>query len=71
MEQLLKLLAQHWHLTTDDYWHLRLLCTLLLGPIVGVLYLVFFDRRTPTKPRLAAGSQPGMWVSKEGLLLSQ
>ncbi|QKG51597.1 hypothetical protein [Hymenobacter sp. BRD67] len=68
MEQLLKLLAQHWHLTTDDYWHLRLLCTLLLGPIVGVLYLVFFDKRTP---RTAAGSRPGMWVSREGLLLSQ
>ena len=50
MEHLLHLLAQRWHLSADDYWHLRLLCALLLGPIAGVLYLLLFEKRAPYPP---------------------
>lgn len=64
----LKLLAQHWHLTPDQYWHLRLLCSLLLGPVLAILYLVFFDLRR--RSGAASGPKPPMRVSSSGRLLS-
>jgi hypothetical protein len=70
MEHLLKILAQHWELSSDQYWHLRLLCSLLLGPVLGVLYLLFFDKRERYKPRVATGSKPTMWVNSQGQLFS-
>jgi hypothetical protein len=70
MEHLLKILAQHWELSSDQYWHLRLLCSLLLGPVLGVLYLLFFDKRERYKPRAATGSKPTMWVNSQGQLFS-
>lgn len=68
MEHLLPLLAQHGHLSANHYWHLRLLCALLLGPMAGVLYLLLFDQRAPDLPRAAAGRQPGLWVNRDGRL---
>lgn len=70
MEHLLKIVAHHWDLRPDQYWHLRLLCTLLLGPLVGILYFVFFDKRAQRRPRPANGPKPGMWVDSKGRLLS-
>lgn len=46
METILKSLAQHWHLTASAYWQLRLLLAISLVPLLGVLYVVLFDRRT-------------------------
>lgn len=70
MEHLLKTIAHHWNLSSDQYWHLRLLCTLLLGPLVGILYFVFFDKRAQRRPRPATGPKPGMWIDSKGQLLS-
>ncbi|RZJ95102.1 MAG: hypothetical protein EOO60_01420 [Hymenobacter sp.] len=69
MEHFLKILAQHWDLSSDQYWHLRLLSSLLLGPLLGVLYLVFFDKRERPKPRPAAGPKSAMWVNSKGQLM--
>jgi|GEM_PF-3550930 len=69
MEYLLKLLAHHWGMSPTHYWHLRLLVSLLLGPILGVLYLVFFDKRARYTPRAVAGTEPSMWVSPDGRLI--
>ena len=39
-------------LSPVHYWHLRLLTALLLTPLLGVLYVVLFDRpRCPTAGR--------------------
>ncbi len=70
MEHPLKILAQHWDLSSDQYWHLRLLSALLLGPLLGVLFLVFFDKRSRTGPRAVAAPKPTMWVNSKGQLLS-
>jgi hypothetical protein len=45
MVHLLHVLAQHWHLSASQYWQMRLLCAVSLVPFLGVLYLVFFNRR--------------------------
>ncbi|MVN77038.1 hypothetical protein GO988_11945 [Hymenobacter sp. HMF4947] len=68
MEFLLKIVAHHWHMSADQYWHLRLLSSLLVGPLVGVLYFVFFDKREQPKPRVATGPKPAMWVDSDGQL---
>lgn len=69
MEYLLKMLAQHWHLSSAHYWHLRLLSSILLGPLVGVLYLVFFGGLAPRKPRVTTGPRPPMRISSTGKLI--
>jgi hypothetical protein len=68
MEHPLKILAQHWDLTAAQYLHLRLLCSLLLGPLLGILYLVFFDLRR----RSGAAPSPKlpMRISRNGQLLA-
>jgi hypothetical protein len=67
MEYVLKLLAQHYALSPTHYWHLRLLCAILLGPLLGILYLLFFGRRP--RPGFRADLGPTMWVNSEGRLL--
>ncbi|MDJ0364751.1 hypothetical protein QMK33_06275 [Hymenobacter sp. H14-R3] len=69
MEHLLKILAQHWDFGSEHYWHLRLLCSLLVAPMLGVLYVLFFDKRERPKLRAAAGLKPTMRVNSEGQLL--
>ncbi len=49
METLIKTIAHAWDLSPAHYWHLRILSSLMLMPLLGVLYLVFFNRRKPTK----------------------
>ncbi|MCI1186258.1 hypothetical protein MON38_02415 [Hymenobacter sp. DH14] len=52
MAHLINHFAQAWDLSPAHYWHLRMLCALLLTPLLGVLYVVLFDRpRRPTAGR--------------------
>ena len=37
-------LVHSWGLNPVHYWHLRLLTSLVLMPLLGVLYVVIFDR---------------------------
>jgi len=67
MEYLLKSLAQHGALSPAHYWHLRLLSAILLGPLLGILYLVVFGRRRRPGARTSTG--PTMWVDSKGQLL--
>ena len=50
MIKLITHLAQTWHLSPAHYWHLRMLSSLLLVPLLGVLYVVLFDRPRRPKP---------------------
>ncbi|AMR27130.1 hypothetical protein A0257_08415 [Hymenobacter psoromatis] len=43
METLIKTIAHAWDLSPAQYWHLRILVSLLLAPVLGVLYVVIFD----------------------------
>ena len=45
MAHFLQALAQHWHLSSSQYWQLRLLCSIALGPLLGVVCLVLFTKR--------------------------
>jgi hypothetical protein len=45
MAHLLQTLAQHWHLSSSQYWQLRLLCSICLGPLLGILCLILFTKR--------------------------
>jgi len=45
MAHLLQALAQHWHLSASEYWQLRLLCAIIMGPLLGVVCLILFTRR--------------------------
>jgi hypothetical protein len=70
MEYLLKTLAQHGALSPAHYWHLRLLSSISLGPLLGILYLLFFGKRKRSKLH-ATGTGPTMWVNSKGQLFSQ
>jgi len=65
----LHFLLQHGVLSSTQYWKLRLLSAIALGPLLGVLYLVVLSWRRPRVPRAAAGPAPTMWVDKNGRLL--
>jgi len=43
METLIKTIAHARHYSSAEYWHLRLLVSLTLVPLLGVLYVVIFD----------------------------
>lgn len=50
MKHLLNTLAEHWHLSNAQYWHLRLLSAVAVVPTIVVLYLAirfYTKRRTP------------------------
>ena len=53
MDYVIKTIAHAWELSPAHYWHLRLLTSILLGPLVGVIYLVFFGGLwRPKTPKL-------------------
>lgn len=58
MIHLQQYLAHYWHLSPTQYWQLRVLCTLMIGPLLGVVCLLLFRRRqefsTGMKHRLQA-----------------
>ena len=70
MELLLKTLAHHWGLSQSQYWHLHLLSSVSIGPLVGIVYLVFFDRRARRRAYEAARAKASMWVGADGRLLT-
>lgn len=39
MEHAIRALANVWHLSGAQYWHLRLLSAVLVVPLLGVLYV--------------------------------
>ncbi len=49
METLIKTIAHARHFSSAEYWHLRLLVSLTLVPLLGVLSVVFFDKRKPAR----------------------
>lgn len=51
MDRIYHLLAEHWHLSQAQYYHLHLLSSVLLGPSLGVLLLILF-RRVRQKSRV-------------------
>jgi hypothetical protein len=67
MEQLLRVFAHHWGLSQSQYWHLHLLSSVSLGPLLGILYLVVFDRRARRRAQ-AAAAKASMWVGADGRL---
>ena len=53
MDRIYHLLAEHWHLSQAQYYHLHLLSSVLLGPSLGVLLLILFRRvrrKSPLRP---------------------
>jgi len=63
MDHLLKTFALHCGLSMSHYWHLRLLLSVSLGPLLGVLYLVLFGRR--------GRRGYSLWISREGRLVAR
>lgn len=45
MKHAIEAIATHWHLNVAQYWHLRLLSSLALVPLLAVLYLLLARRR--------------------------
>ena len=70
MEHLLKLLASDCGLSQSQYWHLRLLSSISLVPMLGVLYLVFFDKLGRRSPPAAARPNLSLWVASDGRLIA-
>lgn len=69
MDHLLKSLAYDVGMSQSQYWHLRLLGSVSFGPLLGILYLVFFDKRKrrnspPIRPEMS------LWVNSEGRLIA-
>lgn len=68
MEYLLRVLAHHWGLSQSQYWHLHLLSSVLVGPLLGILYLLVSSRRARRRAQ-AAAAKATMWVGADGRLL--
>lgn len=63
MDHLLKTFALHCGLSLSHYWHLRLVLSVSLGPLLGVLYLVLFGRR--------GRRAYSLWVRPDGKLVAR
>lgn len=66
MDHLLKDFALHCGLSLSTYWHLRLLGSVSLVPLLVGLYVAFFDKRRRRKPRTFS-----LWVSRDGQLVAR
>lgn len=69
METLLHSLLQHGVLSSTQYWHLRLLSAISLGPLLGVLYLLVAGWRGRRRSRVAPPAT-SLWVNSQGQLLA-
>jgi hypothetical protein len=49
MDRIYHLLAEHWHLSQAQYYHLHLLSSVLLGPSLGIVLLLLFRRVRPKR----------------------
>jgi hypothetical protein len=45
MIHLQQMLAHHWHLSAAQYLQLRLLCSIMMGPLLAVLFVILFTKR--------------------------
>ena len=70
MDHFLKLLAYDCGLSQSQYWHLRLLCSVSLGPLLAILYLLFFDKRPQQAPPAATHPSVSLWVNSDGRLVA-
>lgn len=70
MEYLIQTIARHWDLSPTHYWHLRILSSVLLGPLLGIGYLLFSTKRTRPRRRPAADAGTSLWVGSDGRLLT-
>lgn len=66
MDHLLKTFALHCGLSLSQYWHLRLLASMSLVPVLTGLYVAFFDKRRQPKPRTYS-----LWVGRDGRLVAR
>ena len=69
MDHFLKLLAYDCGLSQSQYWHLRLLSSVSLMPLLCIFYLVFFDKRAQRTPP-AARPHLSLWVNSDGRLIA-
>ncbi|MGI4834222.1 MAG: hypothetical protein ACRYFK_12255 [Janthinobacterium lividum] len=67
MDHLLKECALHCGLSLSQYWHLRLVMSVSLGPLLAILYLILFDRRAPRQPPRSYS----LWVRSDGQLVAR
>lgn len=66
MDHLLKTWALHCGLSISQYWHLRLLLSVSLVPLLAGLYVAFFDKHRRRKPRTYS-----LWVRRDGRLVAR
>ena len=64
MDHLLKTYALHCGLSLSHYWHLRLLLSVSLGPLLAICYLIVSGWRKP-RPTYT------LWVRQDGRLVAR
>ena len=69
MDHLLKTFALYCGLSQSQYWHLRLLSSILFVPSLGVLYLAFFGKRERPSPPVPLPNV-SLSVNSEGRLIA-
>jgi len=57
-------------LSQTQYWHLRLLGSVSLGPLVGILYLVLVGKLGRRTPPAATHPPVSLWINSEGRLVA-
>jgi hypothetical protein len=67
MDHLLKEAALRCGLSLSQYWHLRLLLSVSLGPLLAILYLVLVDR--PRRRWAVRSAHYTLWINREGQLV--
>ncbi|NML67549.1 hypothetical protein HHL22_20300 [Hymenobacter sp. RP-2-7] len=67
MDHLLKEWALQCGMSLSQYWHLRLIMSVSLLPLLAILYLILFDKRT----RRRAARSYSLWVRSDGQLVAR
>lgn len=65
MDHLLKTFALHCGLSLSQYWHLRLVCSVSLVPLLAVGYLIVCGWRKRPRPTYT------LWVRHDGQLVAR
>ena len=65
MDQLVKTFALHCGLSLSQYWHLRLVLSVSLGPLLAIGYLIVSGWRKPPRPTYT------LWVNHSGQLVAR
>ncbi len=64
MDQLIKNFALHCGLSLSQYWHLRLVLSVSLGPLLAIGYLLVSGWRKPRRTYT-------LWVRQDGQLVAR